>query len=331
MEFTWPSPEECQKLLAVAELRAREVLHNEHDAEEAANTALKQLLTEIEHGRGPRNRAGWITTCARRRAVDIRRRRGPEWRQARRQDDLEESWDDLEIEDLNTPLRKLLAKEDQKIIGLVMRCARSMFEPEEQEIFEGLIGGRTQASLAYEIGAHDAVTQRVNAAIPEVAACALRFITHTKPAPDSQLYVVSCMETLNELAADRLRALVNEAIWAAGGTDPVYGFEEEAHQLTVSHYLEWTLKDLGGRGRPSRSTLGQRRLLAGAAICVSHSLSGGAPGMWISDEIDSFDPMGRDDLFVLLHAMRRSMNLKVADPLGGLTPQPRLEDFYKDR
>jgi len=323
----YPSHDEQRKLLAVAELRAGEKLRDERDAQEAANTALKELLFLIQAGRGPRNRAGWITTCARRRAIDILRQRG-------QQGFFGGPWDDWEEpEDLDTPLRKLMTKEDRQTIELVMRCARSMFEPEEQEIFEYLMEGRAQASVVDELGAHDAVAQRVNAAVNEVAGDAYRFVTHTKPARDSQLYVVSCIESLNDLTLERLRNLVDRAVWVARDHEWESDWsatDENSHPLSVSHYLEWTLKDLGGRGQPSRSKIGRRRLLAGVSICVAHSLGEPSLDTWISDEIESFKPQSYGSLLTLLHAVRRSLKLEVADPLGSETPIFGRQDWRID-
>ncbi len=321
----YPSHDEQLKLLAVAELRAGEKLRDERDAQEAANTALKELLFLIQAGQGPRNRAGWITTCARRRAIDILRRKGQQDIFGGPVDDWEEQ------KDLETPLRKLMAEEDRQTIELVMRCARSMFEPEEQEIFEYLMEGRAQASVVNELGAHDAVAQRVNAAVNEVAGDAYRFVTHTKPAPGSQLYVVSCIESLNDLTLERLRNLVDSAVWAARiheGQTRRSATDEDSHQLSGRHCLEWTGKDLGGRGQPSRSKIGRRRLLAGVCICVSHSLGEPSFDTWISDEIESFKPHTYQNLLTLLHAVRRSLNLEVVDPLGSETDQFDHHDWH---
>lgn len=327
MSFTPPSNEECRALLEIARIRIFERFQqwglrpgDAEDAEEAANTALKQLLSEIDAGRDPRNRAGWITTVARRRAVDIVRRRG----------DSDPFGHGLSYLSSRDPLGKLVAEENDETISLIARCARAMFEPEEQEIFEGLMHGREQANLAYEHGAHDAVAQRVHAAVPDVAACAYRFVAHTKPKLESKLHVVSCIETLNELSVETLRDLVEGAAHAARGEehDSRWGdVEESDHQLSVSHYLQWTLSDLKGRGQPSRLKKGQRRLLAGAALCASLSLQGWVDDTWISDEAANFQPQSYDDLLIVLHAMRRSMNLEVVDPFGSKTPEFQLADW----
>jgi hypothetical protein len=227
-------------------------------------------------------------------------------------------------------LGKLVAEENEETINLVFRCANAMFEPEEQEIFQGLMQARRQASLAEEHEAHDAVAQRVNAAVHDVAKCAYRFVVHTKPEPESQLHVVLCVETLDELSLETLRNLVDRAVWAARDTeDPsIWGdMETSDHQLSVSHYLEWTLSDLKGRGQPSRLKKGQRRLLAGAALCASRSLQDWPDGVWMSDEIHSCQLESYDHLLIVLHAMRRSMNLEVVDPFGSKTPEFGLADW----
>ncbi len=140
---------------------------------------------------------------------------------------------------------------------------------------------------------------------------------------------MSCVETFNELSLETLRELVGGAARAARDTEPaIWGdMETSDHQLSVSHYLEWTLSDLKGRGQPSRLKKGQRRLLAGTALCVSLSLQGWVDDLWVSDEAASFQPQGYDDLLIVLHAMRRSMNLKVVDPFGSKTPEFELKDW----
>ncbi len=320
MSLTLPSAEECQALFAIAEIRAYEKCGNAEDAQEAANSALKQLLGEISAGRDPRNRAGWITTVARRRALDI----------AFKKDGKDPFRDHLKYVSSRDPLGKLIAEENEGTRRLVFRCARAMFEPEEQEIFEGLMHGRQQGSLAYQHGADRFVALRVSEAIPDVAGCAYQFVVHTKPKPESQRYVVSCVETFNELSLETLRELVGGAARAARDTEPasIWGdMETSDHQLSVSHYLEWTLCDLKGRGKPSRLKKGQRRLLAGTALCVSLSLQGWVDDLWVSDEAANFQPQSYDDLLIVLHAMRRSMKLEVVDPFGSKTPEFQLVDW----